>query len=43
MAHQKVEINLELESAHLDLITEIVGEFGFEDDSRSPKDLYLPR
>ena len=34
MAHQKVEINVELESAHLDWITEMIGEFGFEDDSK---------
>ncbi len=34
MAHQKVEINLELENVHLDWITEMVSEFGFEDDSK---------
>ena len=34
MAHQKVEINLELENTHLDWITEMVGEIGFDDDSK---------
>ena len=34
MAHEKVEINLKLESIHLDWMAEIMSEFGFEEESK---------